>query len=29
LCLLKLDSLHCFCSGSGTLAAFYAIRDCD
>jgi hypothetical protein len=27
--LLKLDSLHRFCSGSGLPAAFYAIRDCD
>ncbi len=27
--LLKLDSLHRFYSGSGTPAAFYAIRDCD
>src|SRR5262249_43965221 len=27
--LLKLDSLHRFCSGSGPPAAFYAIRDSD
>jgi hypothetical protein len=28
-CLLKLDSLHRFWSGSGTHAVFYGIRDCD